>query len=59
MISDTSLLILVLISIAFFPCVAIYSNWKIGFDHRRKKKKIAEFLEKAADDQIKGRDGPE
>lgn len=53
------LVVLFLIGIALIPGVAIYSNWKIGWDSRRKQRKIADFIEKAADEQIQAKDGPE
>ena len=56
---DTVLLILVVVSIAFIPGVAVYYHFKVGWDHRRKQRKIAEFIEKAAEQQIQAKDGPE
>jgi len=56
---DTVLLILVVVSIAFIPGVAVYYRFKVGWDSRRKQRKIADFIEKAAEQQIQAKDGPE
>lgn len=59
MTQDTIFLVLVVISIAFIPGVAVYYHFKVGWDSRRKQRKIADFIEKAAEQQIKAKDGPE
>lgn len=59
MTSNTVLIILAVLSIAFIPGVPLYYHWKVGWDAKRKQRKIAEFIEKAAEQQIQAKDGPE
>ena len=59
MTKDTVLIALVVISIAFIPGIAVYYRFKVGWDSRRKQRKIADFIEKAAEQQIQAKDGPE
>lgn len=59
MTKDTIFLVLVVISIAFIPCIAVYYHFKVGWDSRRKQRKIADFIEKASEQQIQAKDGPE
>lgn len=59
MTQDTVLLVLVIVSIAVIPAIAIYGKWKVGWDANRKQRKIADFIEKAAEQQIQAKDGPE
>jgi uncharacterized protein HemX len=54
--SNTALLIFVAVGIAIIPGIALYSHWKIARDHRNKKRKIADFLEKAAESQLNAKD---
>lgn len=53
------LILIVIISIAFFPCLSAYYSWKLGRDYMKKKRKIADFIEESAEKQIKSKDGPE
>ena len=55
---DNILLLILAMSIAIFPGIAFFYKWKFGWDYKRKKQKIAEFIEKSADEQIKAKDGP-
>jgi hypothetical protein len=54
--SDTALLIFIAVGITIIPGIALYSHWKIARDHRNKKRKIADFLEKAAESQLNIKD---
>lgn len=56
---ETIALIIVFVGISIIPGIALYSHWKVGWDSRRKQRKIADFIEKAAEEQIKAKDGPE
>ena len=56
---DLTPIVIFVIAISIIPGIAIYSRWKVGWDHRRKQRKIAEFIEKAAEQQIQAKDGPE
>lgn len=53
------LVVVFIIGLAFIPGLAIYYRWKVGWDSRRKQQKIADFIEKAAEQQIQAKDGPE
>lgn len=59
MTKDIALLVFLVIGISIIPAITIYSHWKVGWDSRNKQRKIAEFLEKAAEQQIQAKDGPE
>ena len=50
--------IILVVGLTIIPAITIYSHWKVGWDSRNKKRKIAEFLEKAAEQQIQDKDGP-
>ena len=56
---DIANIVLFVIAIAIIPGIAAYNHWKVGWVSRNKKRKIAEFIEKSADQQIQAKDGPE
>lgn len=56
---DIAPIVIFVLAIAIIPGIAIFYKWKVGWDHRQKQKRIAEFIEKAAEQQIQAKDGPE
>jgi uncharacterized protein HemX len=59
MLVDTTLIALVVLSVVIIPGLALYYHFKIRWDNTAKKRKIAEFIEKASEQQIQAKDGPE
>lgn len=56
---DIAPIVLFVVAIAIIPAIAAYNHFKVGWVSRNKKRKIAEFIEKAAEQQIQAKDGPE
>lgn len=51
-------LLVFVIGIAIIPAILIFDKLSRWWDYRNKQRKIAEFIEKSADEQIKAKDGP-
>lgn len=57
--NDMVMFIVLGIGFGIFPAIIAIDRLTLWWKYRNHKRKMAEFLEKAADDQNKGRDGPE
>lgn len=56
---DISPIVIFVVGVSIIPAIVAYDRLRSWWLYRNKKRKIAEFIEKAAEQQIQAKDGPE